>query len=73
MSICVNYALGMIVFCRIAALIHWKNSVGPLGTYRNLLKILAKGNWHDSAQEVINFINSMLNTFTASEEIALGG
>ena len=46
------------VFFRIAALNHWKNRVGPDGTYRNLLRILALGDWHDSAKELIAFINS---------------
>ena len=51
----------MIMFCRIAALNHWKNRVGPDGTYRNLLRILALGEWHDGAKEVIAFINSEFN------------
>ena len=46
---------------RIAALNLWKNRVGPLGTYKNLLRILALGEWHDSANKIITFINSELN------------
>ena len=35
--------------------------VGLLGTYRNLLRILALGDMHDNARKVIAFINSELN------------
>jgi len=42
---------------RIAALNYWKNKVGDLGTYRNLLKIFALGDWHNCATKIITFIN----------------
>ena len=48
------------MFCRIEALSRWKNRVGPDGTYRSLLRILASGEWHDSAKELVAFINSEL-------------
>ena len=58
-SFCVNDALGM-MFYRIEALNRWKDRVGPDGTYRKLLGILALGEWHDSAEELVTFINSEL-------------
>ena len=45
---------------RIAALNRWKNRVGLDGTYKKLLRILALGEWHDSANKIITFINSEL-------------
>ena len=36
---------------------HWKNELGLLSTYRNLLVICIRGNWQDSAKEIVTFIS----------------
>ena len=48
---------------RKAALMHWWNRLGWWSTYRNLLVICIRGNWQDSAKEIVTFISSkFINT-----------
>ena len=49
------------LFCfthRKSALMHWKNELGLLSTYRNLLVICIRGNWQDCAKEIVTVISS---------------
>ena len=41
----------------------WKDRVGTDCTYRNLLKICAKGEWHDSAMIIVNLLKKFVGKF----------
>ena len=51
---------------------HWKNELGLLSTYRNLLVICICGNWQDSAKDIVDFITSkFIKTPMKSHDLAV--